>query len=1573
MIPRPRFVWLIACLAVCAGLVAPRESSAQQSALERGLALFEEGKFAEAQAVYTKMIADDPRNARAFRERAMCRVRLGDLKGALPDANEALELDPRAAPAWSVRSVVRRRLKDLDGAWADIQKALELSPRYVSGFNNRGLVRADRGDQQGAIADYTRSIELDPKQDSAYINRATAKFALGDLRGAVSDYTKAIENGPKDPYSYAHRAECLQKLGDAAGARRDYQKAIALSPNYQWASTRLKALDQPAGAAGALDAVPRAPVATQVSVPARDETITDLDVRDPIAAGATTPIAVDAVRVSLPLDWRQGSGAAGSGGPQAIFRPLDGGAQAPLISIDQEGTPYTDATDLQRIVTRREAAIERANGGIKPGRDQVVLGGIPVTRWTWTTRENRTVFEYAVRNATKIYTVRAEAAGVVKVEPPAVRDVLDTLSVGGLAVDPELEAGANASATAAEAPAGKEPPAWVLDPDASKRIREPCGPGGEPATDPPMPPLPAGPPDLKNLQSTLAQSIDRLNHTQYAGAVSAAMQATRLLMGPLTPDEERRVFAAWAPLFDYPSDAVLAYLDKLNPLLVEFVALMRSVEAAQSGLEQAQYEAEMAAAYDHEAGTRAAMAAAMRFVGELKGHKARIEDVAARVAALGEPPDPLKEKCNARARTRRALEVLKTLPAPKAAPEAAPQTEPAGDDPPPEFMAMIPPSERAAYKGKGYRYWLSLPTRKRPETYTIHLNAFFHVQDKVFPQDGFALNAAVESGGLEVTDHSFSFTKEDRSFGSWKCPATGQEVKSGRNLVSGTLSDDGKTLLTLDVFSTYKSCREVCTHGPERIDKVTGQHYHRLTGEDTTWVLDQQEVHRQIVNLPLVRPMPMVYGVARRGASFEYAVRGPATRNHIRALTPNPPATFDATDKVDVTIIAIEPTSGGARVSAPEDPAKAARDQQVAFHQENIRLLQEDLARYTDLLSRAKDEQSRTFYQYMITSKGADLQAEADAITTIQTGNFTRTMTAWDAMVQGQMAAQSREMAAKTAAGASIYEHVDRLIDNLPEADRAKARRWAREQIYGDGDRAENAKRVGRSIAEQLQEINKGAAAAGIREAAWNDDVIANLEAVQTVANYSMYATPFVAGGGALALAYGVVSGTVGGYQTGGLLGEKYAGTLTGTTLAAVTTAARYWSPAIDYGLTFFEGYTAVDENGQQAGALGGVMNVAETFVKRQVVALGTRAVLARQARLEAARKAARLDEWRDAQRRVAFQQERDAGKALVEQHNRLYDELKDAKRAGGDPARVAELQNRLMDTTAAIKQSPHAKGYLKFGADAAQKAAYASTDRLHTARVLRDFKQSLQAEGFSLSGLTFKPIRNAGNTTPGMDLDMAVFTDLKRVTVRDPKTQAVTRIPLYEANERMQQVFDRSYARNSGGRSARASWQMVTTSKNLEAYEDMTWIRIKKIGREAGQVNPLRPGVKPVDPLSALDPRYAEGAARVTEIKADEIGQQAGMSRDNRNWEAYRGTSKDIKTKVLPLIAERLKTNLTASERQQVMQKYEFYKSLSSSMDLANHDPVAAERALKTLTGFQGAELVRLVSMGIETLGKFR
>ena len=80
----------VGVLALCVASAAPPVSSAQTSAIDRGLALFDQGKYAEACALFTEAIAENPGNARAYRERAVCRVRLGDAKGALADSDKAI-------------------------------------------------------------------------------------------------------------------------------------------------------------------------------------------------------------------------------------------------------------------------------------------------------------------------------------------------------------------------------------------------------------------------------------------------------------------------------------------------------------------------------------------------------------------------------------------------------------------------------------------------------------------------------------------------------------------------------------------------------------------------------------------------------------------------------------------------------------------------------------------------------------------------------------------------------------------------------------------------------------------------------------------------------------------------------------------------------------------------------------------------------------------------------------------------------------------------------------------------------------------------------------------------------------------------------------------------------------------------------------------------------------------------------------------------------------------------------------------------------------------------------------------
>ncbi|HCX01078.1 MAG TPA: hypothetical protein DHO02_01415, partial [Syntrophaceae bacterium] len=134
------------------------------------------------------------------------------------------------------------------------------------------------------------------------------------------------------------------------------------------------------------------------------------------------------------------------------------------------------------------------------------------------------------------------------------------------------------------------------------------------------PPLPeeklaqdTGVPDLQDAVPFALQEpldIHTLSTAQYQGAVSAAMETFRQTMGELSPEEEKRFSAKWGAYFDYPTPESVAYFNKLNPLLVEFLSLRAAIATAAVEFDGAWEEAVIAAGYESENGIREGLAIA---------------------------------------------------------------------------------------------------------------------------------------------------------------------------------------------------------------------------------------------------------------------------------------------------------------------------------------------------------------------------------------------------------------------------------------------------------------------------------------------------------------------------------------------------------------------------------------------------------------------------------------------------------------------------------------------------------------------------------------------------------------------------------------------------------------------------------------------------------------------------------------------------------------------------------------------------------------------------------------------------
>ena len=130
-----------------------------------------------------------------------------------------------------------------------------------------------------------------------------------------------------------------------------------------------------------------------------------------------------------------------------------------------------------------------------------------------------------------------------------------------------------------------------------------------------------------------------LSPLQYQAATSAAVEAMRLVMAPMKPGQEKSFNARWGPLYLRPSPALNEYLNRLNPLLQEFLALRSELAEAAASYDRSMEEAGYAIAYGHPAAASAALDEAGRTQGLLRLFEGQLKSNSAQILALGEPPD----------------------------------------------------------------------------------------------------------------------------------------------------------------------------------------------------------------------------------------------------------------------------------------------------------------------------------------------------------------------------------------------------------------------------------------------------------------------------------------------------------------------------------------------------------------------------------------------------------------------------------------------------------------------------------------------------------------------------------------------------------------------------------------------------------------------------------------------------------------------------------------------------------------------------------------------------------------------
>jgi hypothetical protein len=195
-----------------------------------GQGLFEQGKIADAEALFAGLRRLDPTHFEVNKQLGIIRATLGDFRGAIPFLDEALAQRADDALAWNVQSVCVFEAGDYARALECADAAIALQRQFAEAHNNRGNALGRLGRHEEALQAFRGALALQPDDAVVLVNVANALRDLGRRDEALNTLDRALTIEPAIPQAHCNRGNLLQDLGRHREALQSYGRALALDP-----------------------------------------------------------------------------------------------------------------------------------------------------------------------------------------------------------------------------------------------------------------------------------------------------------------------------------------------------------------------------------------------------------------------------------------------------------------------------------------------------------------------------------------------------------------------------------------------------------------------------------------------------------------------------------------------------------------------------------------------------------------------------------------------------------------------------------------------------------------------------------------------------------------------------------------------------------------------------------------------------------------------------------------------------------------------------------------------------------------------------------------------------------------------------------------------------------------------------------------------------------------------------------------------------------------------------------------------------------------------------------------------
>ena len=159
-------------------------------------------QYAKAEAIYTQLLGQDPRNVAVLANLAAIQIEARHFDTAESNLRQALNVDPDDPYSLYMLGYLRYRQAHYDAALDPLSRAAKLDPQNPEVQNYLGLTLFEKGMRGPAETALRKSVELNPNFGPAHINLAGFYITQDPPYGALArfHYQKALDSGqPHNP------------------------------------------------------------------------------------------------------------------------------------------------------------------------------------------------------------------------------------------------------------------------------------------------------------------------------------------------------------------------------------------------------------------------------------------------------------------------------------------------------------------------------------------------------------------------------------------------------------------------------------------------------------------------------------------------------------------------------------------------------------------------------------------------------------------------------------------------------------------------------------------------------------------------------------------------------------------------------------------------------------------------------------------------------------------------------------------------------------------------------------------------------------------------------------------------------------------------------------------------------------------------------------------------------------------------------------------------------------------------------------------------------------------------------